>query len=261
MHSLSIVAVGLAAGLHGALYGAYKDSPHESFLLHRFVREIVFALVISVALVVWFPAVLTESAFVVFLSVFALTRTATEFWKLFLRVEPQDEFRIPTQMHYVKGVVHNPVVRLLLGIGFLASIYGIYHLGRIIPSEWPHPVRGLLTGLAIGVAEGIAGGYKDGAIEGFYWHKFVKSPFFGALGGLIASGHTTHPGFLLLASIGSMRMFLELLFKMVVPDYAPGKFRSMTGPFTEWMTRRRQFLAPYALTWLLYVTLCSHPNW
>jgi len=109
------------------------------------------------------------------------------------------------------------------------------------------------------VCEALAGGYKDGAIEGFYWRKFFKSPVFGAIGGLIAAGHTDHPAFLLLAAIGSMRMFLELLFKIVVPGYAPGKFRSMTGPFPEWMSRRRLFLRPYVLTWLLYVVLCSRP--
>ena len=58
-----------------------------------------------------------------------------------------------------------------------------------------------------------------------------------------------------------MRMLLELLFKMVVPDYAPGKFRSMIGAYTEWQSRRRHFLMPYALTWLLYLVLCSRPNW
>ena len=67
--------------------------------------------------------------------------------------------------------------------------------------------------------------------------------------------------FLLLATIGSMRMFLELLLKMVVNDYAPGKFQSMTGPFTEWTRRRGIFLKPYAATWLLYVVLGSHPAW
>lgn len=36
-------ALGLTAGLHAALYGAYKDSPHESFLLRRFVRELLIA--------------------------------------------------------------------------------------------------------------------------------------------------------------------------------------------------------------------------
>jgi len=261
MTTLGIVAVGLTAGLHGALYGAYKDSPHESFLLRRFIRELTIATALALSLALWYPGIHGVSAFVVFLTVFALTRTVTEFWKLFLRVEPQHGFRIPTQMHLVTGVVRNPLVRVLFGAGFLASIYGIYALGRVIPPEWPQPLRGLLIGLSIGIAEAIAGGYKDGTIEGFYWRKFFKSPFFGALGGVIASGHTGDPALLLLGAIGSMRMFLELLFKMVVPDYAPGKFPSMTGPFTEWMTRRRHFLMPYAATWLLYVALCSHPNW
>ena len=122
-------------------------------------------------------------------------------------------------------------------------------------------MRGVLVGLAIGVAEAIAGGYKDGSIEGFSWRKFAKSPTFGALGGLIASGHTHSLVFLLLASIGSMRMFLELLFKIVVPGYAPGKFRSMTGPFIEWLERRHLFLWPYVLTWALYAVLCAQTGW
>ena len=253
--------VGLAAGFHGALYGAYKDSPHESFLLRRFVREIVIALTVSLALPMFYPAAGSQSAFVLYLSIFALTRIITEFWKLFVRVEPQDEFRIPTQIHCVTGVVHNPVLRLMLGFGFLASIYGIGALGTIIPDSWPQVLHGLLVGLSIGIAEAVAGGYKDGSIEGFSWRKFAKSPSFGALGGIVASGHTTDDVFLLLASIGSMRMFLELLFKIIVRDYAPGKFRSITGPFTEWTTRRRHFLTPYAITWLLYVALSSHSNW
>jgi len=210
---------------------------------------------------VLYPPAGSQSAFVLYLSVFALTRIVTEFWKLFVRVEPQGEFRIPTQIHCVTGVVHNPFLRLLLGCGFLASIYGIGALGTIIPDSWPRAVHGLLVGLSIGIAEAIAGGYKDGAIEGFSWRKFAKSPSFGALGGIIASGHTIDDVFLLLASIGSMRMFLELLFKMVVHDYAPGKFRSMRGPFTEWTTWRHHFLTPYALTWLLYIALSSHSNW
>jgi hypothetical protein len=257
LNLLIATVLGLAAGLHAASYGAYKDSPHESFLLRRFIRELVFASGLALVL-----ATLGlsdgQSPFVIYLSAFALSRIATEFWKLFVRVEPQDEYRIPTQIHWVKGVVHNPVIRLALGFGFLASIYGIYELARVLPEEWPLPLRGLVVGLSIGICEGLAGAYKDGSIEGFYWHKFAKSPTFGALGGLIASGHTDHPAFLLLAAIGSMRMFLELLFKMVVPDYAPGKFRSMTGPFTEWVTRRRGFLIPYVLTWALYVVLSSH---
>ena len=40
----------IAAGLHGALYGAYKDSPHESFKPARFAREIVIALAAAAGL-------------------------------------------------------------------------------------------------------------------------------------------------------------------------------------------------------------------
>lgn len=255
------ITVGLAAGLHGALYGAYKDSPHESFLVRRFVREIAIALAVSCVLPVLYPATGAQSAFVLYLSVFTLTRIVTEFWKLFVRVEPQEGFRIPTQIHWWSGVVHNPFLRLVLGFGFLASIYGVGALGTLVPESWPRVIHGLVVGLSIGIAEAMAGGYKDGTIEGFSWRKFAKSPTFGALGGIIVSGHTTDDLFLLLGAIGSMRMFLELLFKMVVRDYAPGKFRSMTGPFTEWVARRRLFLTPYALTWLLYVLLSSHANW
>ena len=76
-----------------------------------------------------------------------------------------------------------------------------------------------------------------------------------------ASGHTAHLGFLLLASIGTMRMLLELLFKILRRDYAPGKFPSMVGPYADRAERRHVFLTPYALTWLLYLVLCSQPGW
>lgn len=261
MSHIAIVGLGLAAGLHGALYGAYKDAPHESFVWRRFAREIVFALAAAITMPAVLPAAPTQSAFVMYLAIFALTRIATEFWKLFLRVEPQDGFRIPTQMHCIVGVVHDPAIRLAFGIGFLAAIYGCFRAFALIPASVPLPVRGLLVGVGIGVAEALAGGYKDGTIEGFSWVKFFKSPSFGAIGGLIASGHTTDLAFLLLASIGTMRMLLELLFKMLRRDYTPGKFKALTGPFLDWYAHRRHFLVPYAATWLLYAVLCSHPNW
>jgi hypothetical protein len=108
MSTIPIAGLGLAAGLHGALYGAYKDSPHQSFLPRRTFREIVIALTISLAMPALYPATGDQSAFILYLSFFALTRIATEFWKLFVRVEPQGDYRIPTQIHCMTGVVHNP---------------------------------------------------------------------------------------------------------------------------------------------------------
>src|SRR5260221_104930 len=126
MDTIALLGLGTVAGLHGALYGAYKDSPHESFLPRRFAREVAFALAGAVALPLALPLASRQSAFTIYLSLFAITRIVTEFWKLFLRVEPQGDFRIPTQIHWVVGIVHNPLVRLCFGLGFLASIYGCY---------------------------------------------------------------------------------------------------------------------------------------
>ena len=47
MTPIQMVAIGMMAGLHGATYGAYKDSPHESFLLRRFLRELLLATAIA----------------------------------------------------------------------------------------------------------------------------------------------------------------------------------------------------------------------
>src|SRR5215510_1760105 len=110
MGTISLLGLGTLAGLHGALYGAYKDSPHESFLTRRFVRELVIALTVALALPILYPPALTQSAFVIYLSIFALTRIATEFWKLFIRIEPQEGYRIPTQIHCVTGIVHHPLL-------------------------------------------------------------------------------------------------------------------------------------------------------
>lgn len=253
------VTLGLAAGLHAAAYGAYKDSPHESFLARRFVRELVIAGLCGLLLARLHLSD-GETPFIVFLSSFALARIATEFWKLFVRVEPQQDYRIPTQIHWVKGVVHNRGLRFLLGFGFLASLYGISAIATTIPADTPVALRGALAGAAVGIAEAIAGAYKDGSIEGFSPLKFLKSPVFGTLGGLVAAGHTGNPVSLVLAAIGTMRMLLELMFKMVVPGYVPGKFRSMTGPFPIWLTRRRLFLPAYAATWALYLVLATRPS-
>lgn len=250
----STIGLGVLAGLHGASYGAYKDSPFESFLARRFVRELVIASLVAAGLVMFHLAE-GETPFILFVSTFTLTRIITEFWKLFVRTEPQDDFRIPTQFHCVKGIVHNRFLRLLAGAGFLGAIYGSYCLFKLLPHDLPPAVTGLIVGGGFGLVEAIAGAYKDGSMEGFYFRKFLKSPTFGALGGLIASFHTHNLAFLLLAAYGTSRMFLELLFKILVRDYSPGKFSTTVGSFPQWTAWKRHFLVPYTATWMLYVIM------
>lgn len=50
------MALGVLAGLHGATYSAYKDSPHESFLLRRFIREMIIALSVALVLILRRPS-------------------------------------------------------------------------------------------------------------------------------------------------------------------------------------------------------------
>lgn len=254
--SFTLIGLGLLAGLHGASYGAYKDSPHESFIARRFLRELVLALLVAVSLASTQHA-MRQSLFVLFVTTFAVTRIITEFWKLFVRTEPQQDYRIPTQFHWLKSVVHPPWIRLLVGCGFLASIYGLYCLFTLLPRDLPSAARGILVGAGFGTAEAIAGAYKDGCMEGFYFRKFLKSPVFCAIGGLLASWHTDTLIFLMLTAYGSSRMFLELFYKILRPGYAPGKFRSITGSFQHWRRRRKYFLLPYGVTWLLWLVLLT----
>ena len=245
----------MLAGLHGASYGAYKDSPHESFLARRFGRELAIAFLAALTLAS-FDLAGSQRLFVVFVTIFAVTCIITEFWKLFVRAEPQQNYRIPTQFHWVRSVVHQPWIRLLVGVGFLASTYGLYCFFTLLPHGLPKAVRAMIVGAGLGMAEAIAGAYKDGCVEGFSARKFwLKSPVFCALGGLIASWHTDSLIFLMMTAYGSSRMFLELFFKILVPGYAPGKFRSLTGSFVEWTRQRRYFLLPYGVTWLFWLGL------
>ena len=242
----------LAAGLHAACFGAYKDSPHESFLLKRFVRELLIAWIVGFGFFIsgiWE----TENCLVLYLSAFTVTRVITEFWKLNLRVEPQGQFRIPTQIHVLGKVVHHRGLRILLGLVTPAVITGVYFVSVHLPASLPPPVRGLVVGLLIGLADASGGAYKDGFIEGFYLRKFLKSASYGPLGGFVLSFYTSHPLFHLLATIGFMRMFLELIYKILVDDYVPGKFKSMKARYPEWLKDRKWFLFPYALTWTLFV--------
>jgi len=261
--------LGFAAGVHGASYGAYKDAPYENFRLGRFIREIVIAMAFigTLSLLGWTDR---QSSFTIFAAAFAGARTITEFYKLFVRNVSQDDFRIPTRMHYVKGVVNNPIARLILGFGFIWMLVGIWGLCSLLAPHDPPVLRGLVTGIIIGTLEAMGGAYKDGAIEGFFWHKFIKSPVFGALAGLIAAGHAEMfvPGrvadlpMLMLATYGICRMLLELVYKMPVADYVPGKFPSMTASFPEWSTKRAAyFIPPYVATWALFLVLATHPSW
>lgn len=255
-HSLTTVTIALLAGLHAACYGAWKDSPHEGFRRVRFVRELAIAG--SFGLLLTRVDDLT-SPFVILLSAFALSRIATECYRLFFRHEDQAHYRIPSRVHMMGRVVRSQVLCTMLGASWLAAIYGLYALLCLLPDDVSPRLVGLASGAVFGTSLAIAGAYKDGFIEGFHLHKFVKSPLFAIIGGLLVSFHTSQPEFIALGTIALERVFNEFVFKVIRPGYIPGKFRSRVARFPEWVLRRRVFLGPYALTLLAILGLWAWP--
>jgi hypothetical protein len=247
------IPLGIASGFHAASYGAYKDSPYESFLQRRFIRELVIALIFAIAFSM-FSLAREESYLVVYLAIFALSRIVTEFWKLFVRVENQDTFKVPTQVHFFRKVIRNTWIRMGLGIMFLAVPYGVYRIGTLLPTSLSAWQKGVLLGFLIGLAEAMAGGYKDGTIEGFSTITFLRSPVLGAIGGMCIASKSTNLAFIVLGSIAFSRMFIEIK-KFFQKKYYPGKFRSGEPRYPEWMHKRKVFLIPYVLTWILFAVL------
>jgi hypothetical protein len=252
MHLLITLALAWAAALHGALYGAWKDSPFESFKPGSFIRELIIATAVGAALSI---VDRRASPFMLFLAAFTLCRIVTEFYKMFVRREPQEVYRIPTQVHWIGRVVTSAPLRFGLGLGWLGAIVGVYGALRLLPHTWSPPLVGTVTGLTFGTALAIGGGYKDGSVTEFYPHKFLRSPINGALGGLIVSSHVGGLQFLALGSIACERMLTELFFKIMRPGYVGGHFRSIEPAFPEWMARRWIFMPPYIATWILFVAL------
>jgi len=253
VHLLMTLGLSWAAGLHAATLGAWKDSPFESFKPASFARELLIATAVGLVLAIR-GADGQASPFLVFLSAFTLCRVVTEFYKMFVRNDRQDIYRIPTQVHWVGNTLSRPL-RFALGLGWLAAIYGLYAALTLLPSRWPRDLIGAAAGLTFGTALAIGGGYKDGSVTRFYPHKFVRSPINGAIGGLIVSLHAGGLRFLVLGAIACERMLTELFFKVLRPGYVGGHFRSTDPAHPEWMSRRRLFIVPYLLTWVLFVGL------
>ena len=251
MNTLPIF-LGLATGVHASCYGAYKDSPYESFLVRRVVRELGIA--ISIGIVFSLLGLgLSEPYFVLFLVIFASSRIVTEIYKLFFRVEDQSLYLIPTQIHFFRKVVRSKVVRAFLGGACVLGLYGLFILtDSLLISA---PLKGLITGSLIGLATALGGAYKDGLFEGFEWTKFFRSPLLGALGGLLLSAHTSQTAFILLGAIGVERMVVELYKGFLQKGYCPGKFKSKEPRCSAWLEKRKGFVAPYLATWVVFVAL------
>src|SRR3989338_845003 len=163
---ISNLLIGAVAGLHASCYGAYKDSPYEPFRLRLFVREILIAAGVALALSIT-RLVPEAPAGVLFLAVLAISRAMFETYKLFIRVEPQQRYKIPSMAHMFRRVITSRRQRIFFGMVFYGLLFITYLSSSFIFNKVPLHVGGLVLGIAIGGLMAIGGAYKDGFFEGF----------------------------------------------------------------------------------------------
>jgi len=117
------LVVGLAAGLHAATWGMFKDAPYEGFTWQTYFRSPVIAGVIAVVVAAAgnFPSTAAADIAVLFGLTYVIERGINEFYKTFLRQEDQSKYSIPMQLSVRGRVVTKRRTRLLAGLGQLAG--------------------------------------------------------------------------------------------------------------------------------------------
>ena len=185
-----------------------------------------------------------------FLFVMAFERLYTESLKSFIRVENQDKYHILQTVHLLGNVVNSKLPRLGLGVIFISLAFAWFYLPFFIKLDLPHTLTSLIWGTVGGLGIALCGAWKDAPIEGFEPSKFLRSPFVGALWGLIFSVLTSDYSLLLFACIGAERMTVEFYKTFILKKH--GKFSASTPQFPEWLEKRKRFLPTYVLTWTLF---------
>ena len=242
---------------HVACYGVFKDSPYENFILRRVVREFIIVLLILLFLGVFFPAIfISVKYYIIFGLILIISRTVTEMYKLFIRVESQEKYKIPSQVHVLKKIPHGKLVRILSGLVMLLFIisfsYLSFQINRLI---LPLLVKGFFIGFTGGLLTAIGGAYKDGFYEGFYIKKFFRSPLVTAACAAFLIHKTDNVFLILLSSMGFERMIVEFYKGFVMSGYVPGKFKEVKPEYSDWLSKRKIIILPYVSTWILFMSL------
>lgn len=247
--------MGLFGGLHSSSWGAYKDTPNEEFKLTKFLRSVAVGLVLGMLLFHFLKLndIHSPNPGLFFLFVIAFERLYTESLKSFIRVENQDKYHIIQTFNWLGTTVNSKFRRLSMGVVYISLAFMWFYLPVPFDFDLPKILLGLIWGTVGGLGVAICGGWKDAPIEGFEPAKFLRSPFVGALWGLVFSMFTTDYSLLLFACIGAERMTVEFYKTFILKKHS--KFSATTPLFPEWLEKRKRFILPYALTWAIFFAL------
>lgn len=254
-HLLIAAGLGMAAGLHTATWGIYKDSIHEGFFWPRYFRSpIVGAIMAMIAYVIARPSLSTAASCVAFFGVaYVLERGVIELWKTFLRNEDQSKYFIPMQFAVFGRVVHDQGRRLIIGGIVTALVCGTFLLIHYSASTLPlagSVVAVFLVATISGWISAFLGAWKDAPVEGFQPLKFVRSPLWAGFWGLLLAHFTSSILVVMMAGLGYTIATLETYKTFFFPSKPRGKFAGKPILFPEMLRRRQYFVPVYAAIWI-----------
>ncbi len=257
------LATGLAAGLHTATWGVFKDAPFEGFKWRTYVRSPVVSAAVALFLV---RVMELDSAWPVGVAVlfgvtYGLERVLAEIYKSFIREEDQSKYTIPMQFAIGGRVVESRALRLTAGAvyfaGVLAVLWGIHWLDRSGP-DLPPLLVVATAGSAGGWISAFGGAWKDAPIEGFSLPKFFRSPLIAFLYGLLMASLTTSYVLIFIGSIGYTVATIETYKTFFFPNEQRGKFMGKDPVDPAFLRTRYRFVPLYAAIWAgLIVTLAA----
>jgi len=251
--TLVALAIGLAAGLHAATWGMFKDVPYENFSWRTYARSPIIGMIVAVCVAAAgdFPSTSAAASAVLFGLTYVIERGIVEFYKTFLREENQEKYSIPMQLSVRGRVVTRRRTRLVAGaayiVGVLAVVFAIDAVGR-------HGTEGLVVVLIVGSLGGwisaFGGAWKDAPVEGFQPFKFVRSPLVALGYALALASMTTNAVYAAMGALGYTVATLETYKTFFKPSVPRGKFAGKEIRFPEWLERRYRFVPLYVVIWI-----------
>lgn len=216
--------LGVLGGLHAATWGGYKDSPFEGFHRRSFLRSV--ALGATAGLVATAVGVVAGPvpALLLLGLVYAGERLVTEWWKAFLRDEPQAAYTIPMRFAVAGRPVDSRLPRYLTGGAVLLVLVLLPVVVRLVEPDAPAAWATVLVGGAGGWATAVGGAWKDAPVEGFSGWKFLRSPAV-ATGWAVLLRPLTDDWLLLLVAAGGLSVLVIETYKtFLTGGRPPGKF-------------------------------------
>jgi len=256
--TITMLATGLAVGLHSATWGMFKDAPHEGFSWRTYARSPVLAVTIALALGLTGAVSATSAAGVVVLFgvTYGIERALIEVYKTFLREEDQSKYSIPMQLSVRGEVVQRRAIRLAAGAAYLSGELGLLTGAILLQQNSPPP--SLLTAALVGSVGGwvsaFGGAWKDAPIEGFSLPKFFRSPLIALTYGLCLGLLTRNYVLLLLGSIGYTVATTETYKTFFFPNKNRGKFMEKEPQHRDWLRFRWRFVPLYVAIWIAVIT-------